>query len=648
MADWNKAKVVDFQAELKQGDLPQTGQKAELLARLTTAGNEDGVDSEATIQGDSLKQNASAAPFPDTRSPTQPQTTETVPDTTPQTTSKPIPASSEQAAVTEPEHVDTSMTDSQREPLPTQSTKTIESSQSQPQPKPERSALPSVEPQEVIEDRQKRKRRSQSPPISSADAARKRFRKSDNVDANSDEATTSQSKSAWIEKNNGVLEAKINATSGITVEVGKEEPLAQDEDKGKVEGTPNQEGAHPSSEDVESPPRTRRDSRYKDLFSPTQSTPAMGVQSLEKTMSRDPAHDEAEPERIISPAIHPATSALYIRNFMRPLNPGQLKSYLAGLATPPGRDVDADVVVDFYLDQIRTHAFVSFQTVSAASRVRSALHDRIWPDERNRKPLWVDFVPSDKAKEWIDVEESNIAGRGLGRKWEVSYDVDEDRHVTASLREVSNVPRPQSARKPSAQFPSQASPVPATASVVPRGIQGAPSGPRAERNRDHNRGQRAAANLATLHQLFRSTRAEPVLYWEPVSKSIANKRLDALENAKSKRYSPGGSDDEDINRYTFQDGHVLVDRGPELFGGLRPPPGYRGPGRGGTTRVLSSRGGYGGGRERGIERVYGGYRGGGGDRRGSRDDRGGGSDRRGSRDDRGDVRSGRGDYERRY
>lgn len=396
----------------------------------------------------------------------------------------------------------------------------------------------------------------------------------------------------------------------------------------EMDSKPNMEGTHASSEQLDESPSRTRDSRFKDLFHSPKAGPTMGVR-MEKSKSRDSAYDEVEPERIISPAIHPATAALYIRDFMRPLNPGQLKSHLANLATPPGHDIVPDVIVDFYLDPIRTHAFISFKNVSAASRVRSALHDRIWPDERTRKPLWVDFVPLEKVAEWIELEESNnIGGRGSGKKWEIYYDIDEDRHVIASLQEASNIPHTQHLRKPSAQMSPQAPSSQASAPIAPRGIEGAPSGPRAEMNREQNRGLRAATNLATLDQLFRSTTTKPVLYWEPVSKSLANRRLDALEDATSKRYTKSNRDDSDINRYTFEDGAKLVDRGVELFGGIRPPRGFRGPGRGGSRGGFVGRGGFGGG----SGRAYDSYRGDrDDDRRVSRDDRGG---RRDSRDDR--------------
>jgi hypothetical protein len=299
---------------------------------------------------------------------------------------------------------------------------------------------------------------------------------------------------------------------------------------------------------------------------------------------------DIEPDRVISPAIHPATSALYIRDFMRPINPAELKSYLAELATPPGREADPDIIVNFYLDPIRTHAFITFTSISAASRVRSAIHDRIWPDERTRKPLWADFVPAGKADGWIEEEQASNLGTRAAKKWEVYYDVNEDQNVTASLQEVNNYAGPAPIRKPSNPISSSQPP------ARPRGIEGAPSGPRAIQNRGHV----VATSFSTLDQLFKCTTAKPALYWKPVDKSVADKRLDNIDYATSKA-AAGQRVGGEINRYTFEDTDVLVDRGPEIFPGIRPPPGHPGPRGGGPRRVAGGYGGrgiFGGGPER--------------------------------------------------
>ncbi|TVY32769.1 hypothetical protein LSUB1_G007144 [Lachnellula subtilissima] len=630
MTDWNKLKVVDLKAELKKLGLAQTGLKPVLVARLTAAENEDGSESEATVQGDPGRHDVATSS--DTVSPIQQTSdlnTEVFPDAPLQTTTEPKLESPAQ---------NTTSTDSPKEPskvepqaglLPVQATTIIELSQPPPQSQDShQSALPSADPQEIMDDRVKRKRRSQSPAPSISNSARKRARQDETSEANI-EIVTSKDDATWVEKHNAVDSADVNAeamevaSSGEGIEPGPtivdvakeevqiqgvpganlDEKISQSQNMDFDEGNKTKEV---STLDEQSPSRVR-DSRFKDLF-PTQPK----APSLEKSLSRDSAIDaiDIDTDRVVSPAVHPATSALYIRDFMRPLNPGQLKSHLINLATPLGRNPDPDVIVNFYLDPIRTHAFITLTSVSAAVRIRSSIHDLIWPDERTRKPLWADFVPSEKVEDWIREEQSTISGgRAAGKKWEVYYYTNEDNNVTATLQEVNPFPQAQIAPRPSDSLPSPQVP------TKPRGIEGAPLGPRAATQ------LRAANSFSTLDRLFEVTTAKPALYYKPVAKELANRRLDKIDFATSKK-TAGRLIDDEINRYTFEDNDVLVDRGPEIFAGIRPPRGYRGAGPasrgsrgGGSYHGRSAYGGGGGGSDRGR---YDSYRGG---RRNSRDDR---------------------------
>jgi hypothetical protein len=604
MTDWNKVKVVDLKAELKKRGLAQTGLKPALVARLEEAENVEGSESEATIQEDPNKLDTNSVTSPDTVSPTVP-TSEVNADqfaaeiTLQATTEHSEPPTGPHSIPREPSAIDT-----QTAPLLTQPTHTVEASQASAQSDKHESALPSVEPQEAIDDRQKRKRRSQSPPPSTAGSIRKRFRNDEDGGEQMDGIVTTD----WVERDNAVDEADVTATAKEAVTYGVEpEPTIVDDSKeeGKIEDLqmsgveeakfeermeidedPKRESA---SFDDDSPAKTRDSRQFKNLFSGEKQSNAMAI-----SRSHD-SFKEAEPDRAIAPAIHPATSALYIRDIMRPLNLTQLKTHLATLAAPPGQEPDLDVVVSFYIDTIRTHAFVAFTNTSAASRVRSALHDRIWPDEKTRKPLWVDFIPVEKVDEWIDREMAEPAGgRGPAKKWEVYYDVDEDRRVTAILQEASNLLPAQQTRRPSAPVPPLPSP------QAPRRIENAPSAPRSF----NIRGQ--GAPMAKLDELFKSTAAKPMLYYMPVPKALANKRLDNIDAAMSMDAAAGKKITGPINRYTFEDGDKLVDRGPEIFPGIRPPPDRRrgGGGRGGPYRDTYRGRGGGGYGDRPPHRAY--------------------------------------------
>lgn len=596
MTDWNKLKVVDLKAELKKRGLLQTGLKPALVSRLTAADNGDGSESEATVHDDAPK----IASSPDTISSTQP-----VPDSstglpTEDTSAEaPLPVLETTDPITAPEIASSEAvaTEAISETLSTQISNEVPQATSEAEA--HRSELPSVEPQELIEDRQKRKRRSQSPAPPAVDTSRKRQRPDEEIEGVEDEVITTTDDAVWVEKHNGVDPGEVNAASkevaqdGEGVEPG---PTIVDDSKAEVivedvtmkNGSPGQEGEESkqplgnglTETNEDSPSRVReRDSRYKDLFSPP-TAPA-----LENSKSQDTM--DVDPDRDISPAIHPATAAIYIRDFMRPLNPTQLQNHLVSLATPPNQEVDRSILVDFYLDPIRTHALISFTNISAASRVRSALHGCIWPEERTRKPLWVDFIPLDKVQEWTEKEEATKAGGRAGaKKWEVVYETDEERRVTAYLQEVGAAP----VRTQSISY-SETIPTPVSAPALKFT---APSGPRAA----DISAPKSVTDMKTLDELFNSTESKPRLYWLPVDKSLANKRLDGMEDVTSKRYTTGMGGD--INRYTFEDGDVLVDRGPEIFPGIRPPGGHRGGPRGGHRGgggrgKYQGRGGYGGG-----------------------------------------------------
>ncbi|KAL8920691.1 MAG: hypothetical protein Q9172_004405 [Xanthocarpia lactea] len=342
----------------------------------------------------------------------------------------------------------------------------------------------------------------------------------------------------------------------------------------------------PPNAPPESPAKTSSPSaRFKNL---------LPASSRQESSPPRPAATEDTNDRIVSPALHPATTALYIRDILRPLHVDNLKEHLVALATPSDSSPNSAVIADFFLDSIRTHCLVRFATVAAASRVRTGLHDRVWPDEKNRKPLWVDFVPEEKLLQWFEVENAS-SGRGqTAKRYEVVYE-NEDDGVKAYLQLVGSNNNGW-ARGPQATGSKKESGA---------GVQGAPLGPRIREGEkggshmnkphpDQGRGFQA------LDDLFKSTTAKPKLYYLPVPQRTAEKRLDLLAEGR------GGGRREGMHRYTFDDG-VLVDRGPETQRGR----GFIDRGRGGSYRGYSDRrGGY-----RGDYRGDYEYRGAGGDYR---------------------------------
>ncbi|PBP28441.1 SAP domain-containing protein [Diplocarpon rosae] len=582
MTDWNKLKVADLRAELKRRGLPQTGLKPVLVARLAEAEaenaneheHEDGTESEATVQA--LDVSSAAAPSPDSISPVlvSASADASADPSAPQTREVELDAVEKIEELEEAPQAQT--VESQAEPLLASSKEVAQDQQPEPLPptmeeqspvvEPHASALPSVEPREANEDQKKRKRRSQSPPLSATDSARKRFR----TDDETRRAASTHSDDGLVEQHGVDAITIAQDTEDIKMEdvneTGADDNTAADmADRHGVEGALDNSTATSTS---------RRDSRFKGLFPET---------THPTTMSDVHGSEERELERLITPSIHPATPALYIRDFMRPLNPGQLQSHLAYLAAPPGQQDDPDVISNFYIDPIRTHAFVSFTKVSAAARVRSALHDRIWPDEKTRKPLWVDFVPAEKVEQWIEQEQDMRGGGRGGVKWEVLYDTNDEGIVTATLQEVGSILRSSQNRQPSMAESSPHTTEPRDAHIPTSPLQ--------------SRGQATAFSTGRerLDVLFNCTTSKPALYWQPVSKEIVGRRMSSISESLSKDAASGLPVQGDIHRYTFEE-DMIVDRGPEIFPGIRPPPGFRGPSgfgpRGGGSGGFQSRGGY--------------------------------------------------------
>ena len=439
-------------------------------------------------------------------------------------------------------------------------------------------------PEEIAEDSKKRKRRSQSPPPSSIDMQKRlktgalepkielvedyeEPRDKSNSISSIPQSDIPDDTPSHMEQVNGHADSiqEGQSSPGERSDSGKDtEPTAPRYNGlvGKDESSsPKRDGTSIATqiERALSPAKLSPiDNRFKNLLP----GPLRSDSTIQQT-----APSEIE-DRAHSPAVHPATSALYIRELMRPLKPESIRDHLAALATPPDAPVDTAFITEFFLDSIRTHCLVGLNSVSAASRVRSGLHDRIWPNERDRRPLFVDFIPEEKLREWIDVEQNAPSGRGHAQKrWEVIYEV-ENGETKAYLQEVGSHIASRSTDKASNVNAGQ-------------GVKGAPSGPRVRDTESAKQSQpETGQGFRALDDLFNSTMAKPKLYYQSVSENKAVERRKRLADGR------GGGRNDEMRRYTFED-DLLVDKAPE-FGNRRGGHGgrgghsgsYRGRGRG--------------------------------------------------------------------
>ncbi|THC95714.1 hypothetical protein EYZ11_004792 [Aspergillus tanneri] len=409
-------------------------------------------------------------------------------------------------------------------------------------------------PEEVIEDRRKRKRRSQSPvPTPEAIASKKAKSQNETPEVILAEDRDSMNGDRDVRPELAPPGSQEEFASRAKVESDNKVPAHDETNNAPIsEDSKTNKGA-PEKQDV----------RFKGLFAPTE---------WEQARPASPPADTVMEEAATEPAKHVATPALYMDGLMRPLQHNALRSHLISLAAPPGGSPNPEVITEFYLDSIKTHCFVGFVDVAAASRVRAALHGTVWPHERNRKTLFVDFVPENKLQEWINMEEGSRRRGGPPPRWGIKYDQTDD-GVEAILEEIDS--------RAAASQPSRgreqgdfARPPP----LGPRAEMGdpnrRPSGPRPVGTRTQS-GQ----GFKPLDELFMSTTTKPKLYYLPVPRSVADRRLDRFDDLLRKGPYPRRGGDEP-RRITFEDGDLFVDHGPEFGMSNRGRGGGRGRGRG--------------------------------------------------------------------
>ena len=385
------------------------------------------------------------------------------------------------------------------------------------------SSSTSVPAEEITEDMRKRKRRSVTPVPAADEMAKKRIRseqESPHVTLVEDNTTAENRTVPPAASNENLKETAPAKRPSITTETRERKPVS--------------------------------DARFRDLFKPRDPEPLRPA---------SPSGDAVMKETEVEPALHPATTALFIDGLMRPLQPTTLRNHIISLASAPGEPVDAGVIPDFYLDPIKTHCFVSFTSVAAASRVRTALHGTVWPNERNRKSLFVDFIPEEKLREWIGVEEEVQRRDGRAGRWGVKYEPTSE-GVEAILHEIdpkASAPR-TAPREPAANRPPPTGP---RASFAKRDSynqqQTAPNFERFERYERPRQDQ----GFKALDDLFKSTTTKPKLYYQPVPRDVVDRRLDRFDDLIRRGSFPRRGGDEK-RRITFEDTDLFVDNGAEF------------------------------------------------------------------------------------
>ncbi|KAK3400092.1 hypothetical protein B0T20DRAFT_176408 [Sordaria brevicollis] len=602
--DWSKYTVVDLRQELKSRGLSQAGKKADLVERLTVddqeaqtsqpegdaapeaeqeedkeQDKEETKDQDQEAEATTAQAVATASEDEATKSPVKAPSQEPEPKAAAAAPAPEQVAPQEKTATTQDatqtetdvqqEEPDKPTKESAAEPAPEANNdpEVKEDMTAASEEKVEESAPTESAPvaPELTSDTSSRKRRSRSPPPEE-ETARKRVRPTEQGDEDTRMGGMETQPNETVLPLDDEQDGKDVSYATIHPEI----PHAADskEEVSEMRDAPQDREA--------SEPRDSNDRDHKEEDSDDRVKMEDG--HIPQSPNR-PAYDDRSnakyegdmdiDERNVAPAQHPATEALYIKNFMRPLRDQFLLDHLAELAAPPGNLPDPDAIRDLFIDQIRTHAFVTFTSVTAASRVRVALHGQIWPNERNRKELWVDFIPPDRVAEWVETERSE-GGRGNLARWEVRYERDEETgDITTRLVNADLEPTPAVIAAATARGSVSSAREPLPPPVIPsgpaagRGIEGAPSGPR-------GRGGRVPQPALTGDEM-KATRTHPSLLYRPVNAELAERRIQNMRSfyTRDRRRDMGREDE--INRYTFEDNDSFVDRGKEVFVGIRPP-----------------------------------------------------------------------------
>ncbi|KAL4909397.1 hypothetical protein BDW74DRAFT_146493 [Aspergillus multicolor] len=272
----------------------------------------------------------------------------------------------------------------------------------------------------------------------------------------------------------------------------------------------------------------KQDMRFKGLLSST---------GREQTRLSPPLVDTEMEDVTVEQSRHPATAALYIEGLMRPLQLAALRNHLLSIASTSGKP-ESNLIIDCHLDSIKTHCFVKFVDAPTAVRARNRLHDTVWPDEKNRKKLLVDFVPPRKLREWIKTEEESELQAGRPLRWHIVYE-EHDNEVEAILEQVD----PEKSKTQAFQGSAQS--MPANGASQASGSS------------------QPAQGFTPLDELYKSTVAKPKLFYLPVARAVADRRLDRFDDLLRKGPTPRPGGDE-TRKYSFEDDDHFVDVGAEF------------------------------------------------------------------------------------
>ncbi|KAI8582326.1 hypothetical protein K450DRAFT_228478 [Umbelopsis ramanniana AG] len=215
------------------------------------------------------------------------------------------------------------------------------------------------------------------------------------------------------------------------------------------------------------------------------------------------------------------TNAVYIKGFVRPL----ILRHAEELAKKYG------IVKKFWMDSIKTHCYVIYETVEEASAAHKNIDNIVFPPDTGRT-LHVGSLSESKAEEMI-VLEKEAAEKRIKFDWELAIQ---------ALPSV--IAPPASSEEPMAteEIPSSGVRKSRLGGIeqVSKQLQRAaaetekPSNaalPRQSAESINTTSLRArSVKVLSLDELFQKTKTLPALYFQPVSEEVATKRLESMHS----------------------------------------------------------------------------------------------------------------------
>ncbi|KAL6222992.1 hypothetical protein ACLB2K_006382 [Fragaria x ananassa] len=211
------------------------------------------------------------------------------------------------------------------------------------------------------------------------------------------------------------------------------------------------------------------------------------------TMSED-----TPKERVVPPSQKPPTNSLKIDHFLRPFT---LKA-VHELLGKTGK------VTDFWMDQIKTHCFVTYSSVEEAVETRNGVYNLQWPTNGGRL-LVADFVDPQEVQTRVQNPQTPVTP--------VSAPV-----APAISATAQHQPSPRLSRQ---QLQQQLPPPPSLPPPLP--LSSLPPKERLPLPPPPPLLEKVDPPLVTLDDLFRKTKATPRIYYLPLSQEQVEAKLAA-------------------------------------------------------------------------------------------------------------------------